>query len=167
MTTNMEKQTIIMGIDPGTIITGYGIIQVQSNSYLPIDFGCIKPPNKLALEKRYLIIFNALEELIRKFSPTAFVIETQFVKNNPAVAIKLGMARGVAVLAATKNNIPVFEYAPKKAKLAVVGHGQASKHQVKKMIQAILKIPNNLPQDAADALSLAICHTHIMNNKRS
>ena len=161
MQENKDKNKIIMGIDPGTIVTGYGIIQKNSNSISTLDFGCIRPPPKYHLHKRYLIIFNSIENLIEKYKPTSISIETQFVRKNPQIAIKLGMARGVAIIAGAKNNIPIFEYAPKKAKLAVVGNGSASKTQVQKMIQLLLNLKDiNIPEDAADALALAVCHSH-------
>lgn len=126
-----------------------------------MDFGCIRPPYNYDLHKRYLIIFNALEELIFKYAPTAMAVETQFVNKNVQSAIKLGMARGVSIIAAARNNIPIYEYAPKKAKLAVVGNGKASKQQVQKMVQVLLNLKNiTLPEDAADALAIALCHSH-------
>ena len=146
---------VILGIDPGTIITGYGVIRGQK----ALDFGCIRPPAKLPLEKRYLIIFNSLEELITQYKPHALAVETQFVKDNPQTAIKLGMARGMVLLAAAKNDIPIFEYSPRKAKQAVTGNGGACKAQVQQMVRLILNLsclPE--PEDAADALALALCH---------
>jgi crossover junction endodeoxyribonuclease RuvC len=152
---------IIIGIDPGTQITGYGIIKVEGNSYKAIDYGCIRPPARHKLTDRYLIIFNALEEIINKHSPDAFVVETQYVSKNVQSAIKLGMARGIAILAAKRRGIPIFEYAPTKAKQAVVGNGGASKSQVQKMVQVLLRLSEiPTPEDAADALALAICHAH-------
>lgn len=153
------NQKIILGVDPGTTITGYGIILVKQGKITTLDFGCIRPPPSLPLEKRYLIIYESLQNLIDKHKPTAISVETQFVKKNVLSAMKLGMARGMALLAAAKNDIPIFEYAPKKAKLAVVGNGSASKEQVQKMIQLLLSLPTPpQPEDAADALALAICH---------
>jgi len=155
---------IIMGIDPGTKITGYGILKVENSKYSALDYGCIRPPYSFALNKRYFIIFEAIEKLILKYSPDYIAIETQFVKKNISAAIKLGMARGVAIIAAEKNNIPIFEYAPKKAKLSVVGIGSASKHQVQKMIKMLLNLDKDpTPEDASDALSLAICHANQLN----
>jgi crossover junction endodeoxyribonuclease RuvC len=159
----MDKK-IIIGIDPGTIITGYGIIEKTDNQMTCLDYGAIKPPKKEKLSRRYFIIFEAIDHLIKKYSPNAIAVETQFVKNNPSIALKLGMARGACIIACEKNNVEVFEYAPKKAKLAVVGNGGASKYQVQKMMQMLLnlkEIPE--PEDAADALSLAICHIHQIN----
>lgn len=155
-----QKSKIILGIDPGTAITGYGAIRIQDEvSFLPIDYGCIRPPTKLKLSERYLIIFDSIEELIRALEPSAIVVEMQFVYKNPQSALKLGMARGAVMIASKKNGIPVFHYAPTVAKRAVTGNGRASKYQVQGMVQQILKLPfPPHPEDAADALALAICH---------
>ena len=150
---------IIIGIDPGTLITGYGVIEVLGQHFKPIDYGCIKPPSKLKLSDRYLILFNAIESLLEKYKPEVMSIETQFVDKNVQSAIKLGMARGIAIVAAKLKGISVFEYAPTKAKLAVVGKGHASKAQVQGMVKLILNLKEiPTPEDAADALALAICH---------
>lgn len=154
-----SPEEIILGIDPGTRITGYGLIKVKEKGYIPIDYGCIRPPANLKLSDRYLIIFDGVEELIHRYQPQALVVETQFVHKNVQSAIKLGMARGIVMIAAKKKGIPVFEYAPTKAKLAVVGNGRASKFQVQGMIQRLLNLAKPPhPEDAADALALAICH---------
>lgn len=156
---------IILGIDPGTRITGYGIIAVD-NALEPLDFGCIRLPPKLELPARLLILYESLEKLLEKYEPNAVAVETQFVYKNVQIAIKLGMARGMVLLAAAKKNIPVFEYAPKKAKLAIVGTGSASKTQVQKMVQLLLKLPTlPEPEDAADALALAVCHANSLRFK--
>lgn len=150
---------IIMGIDPGTTVTGYGIIKIEGSTYLPIDYGCIRPPRNLKLSDRYLIIFNGLEELLQRYKPAEVAVETQFVQKNVQSAIKLGMARGIAILAAKKQGLPVFEYAPLKAKKAVVGTGKADKQQVQWMMKNLLNLASiPTPEDAADALALAICH---------
>lgn len=149
---------IILGIDPGTRITGYGLIDNDSR---PLDFGCIRPPAQMLLSQRYKVIFDGVEALIQRYRPTAIAVETQFVLKNAQSAIKLGMAKGMVFLAAARHNIPIYEYAPKKAKLAVVGNGSASKIQVQKMIQTLLRLPQlPEPEDAADALALAICCAH-------
>lgn len=154
----MTTKKVILGIDPGTRITGYGVIDEQIH---PLDFGCIRPPPKLILADRYKIIFDSVEALIQKYQPSAIAVESQFVLKNVQSAIKLGMAKGMVYLAAARQSIPVYEFAPKQAKLAVVGHGGASKFQVQKMIQALLRLPNPPePEDAADALALAICCAH-------
>lgn len=156
-----SDQTIIIGIDPGTVVTGYGIVQCYDGMHKALDFGCIRPPSKLKLTDRYLIIYNGVEQLIKTYQPQSLVVETQYVHKNVQSALKLGMARGIAIIAAKKNGLPVYEYAPSKAKRAVVGHGNASKSQVQKMVQRLLALdllPE--PEDAADALALAICHAH-------
>lgn len=152
---------LIIGIDPGTTVTGYGIIQLNKGSYQAVDYGCIRPPPSLKLSDRYLIIFEGIEELLEKHRPHVLAVETQFVQRNVQSTLKLGMARGIAIIAAKRKGIPVFEYAPTKAKQAVVGSGKASKKQVQVMVQRLLmlvKPPH--PEDAADALALAICHAH-------
>jgi crossover junction endodeoxyribonuclease RuvC len=155
---SLNKKPVILGIDPGTRITGYGIIDFDR---APLDFGCIRPPPELPLEQRYRIIFEAIEKLIERYQPVAIAVESQFILKNPQSAIKLGMAKGMAFLAAARHSIPIYEYAPKKAKLAVVGTGTASKFQVQKMIQTLLRLPKlPEPEDAADALALAICCAH-------
>ena len=156
---------IILGIDPGTIITGYGLIRVDGSRHEVLDYGCVKPPPKNKLSQRYLIIYQSLEALINQYSPDAVSVETQYVGKNPQSAIKLGMARGVIILLATLKKIPVFEYTPSKVKSAVVGRGQASKEQVQGMVQMLLSLEEPPePEDAADALALAICHA---NNRSS
>lgn len=168
---SMNKQAdqtspqIILGIDPGTIVSGYGFIQVCHQHYKAIDYGCIRPPPRFKLSERYLVIFDCLEALIEKHRPHVVVIETQFVKDNVQSAIKLGMARGIAILAAKRKGLPVFEYAPAKAKVAVAGHGRASKYQVQGMVQKWLNLSEPpQPEDAADALALAICHAQAASN---
>jgi crossover junction endodeoxyribonuclease RuvC len=156
-----SQQMIIIGIDPGTVITGYGIIAVDRSGSRLLDFGSIKPPKTAPISERYVCLFEGVRSLVESFKPTALAIETQFVGKNSASAIKLGMARGAAVIAAGLSKIPVFEYAPKEAKKAVVGFGGASKFQVQSMIQQILglsALPE--PEDAADALAIALCHIH-------
>ncbi len=152
---------IIIGIDPGTIVTGFGIIRTDGANFSALDYGCIRPPSSYKLSDRYLIIYNSIEELLDKYKPDALIVETQYVAKNPQSAIKLGMARGIIVIAAKKKGLTVFEYSPTKVKLAVVGTGKASKFQVQGMVQSLLRLSTlPEPEDAADALALAICHAH-------
>jgi crossover junction endodeoxyribonuclease RuvC len=154
----MKKKPVILGVDPGTLVTGYGVIDGEGQ---PLDFGCIRPPAKWELPERYKIIFEGLEALIVKHTPDAIAVESQFVMKNVQSAIKLGMAKGMVYLAAARRSIPIYEFAPKKAKQAVVGTGNATKFQVQKMIQSLLRLPSlPEPEDAADALALAICCAH-------
>jgi crossover junction endodeoxyribonuclease RuvC len=156
-----QKKMIILGVDPGTLVTGYGVIRDAGNNWEPLDFGCIRPPAKLKIELRYLAIFEGIDLLLEKYQPEAVSVETQFVYKNVQSALKLGMARGAVIIAAARRGIEVFEYAPTKAKLAIVGSGGASKFQVQKMIQMQLKLTEMPePADAADALALALCHAH-------
>lgn len=160
----MAKKTktyTILGIDPGTRITGYGIVETDLHAFHPLDYGAIRPPPKLPLFERQLIIHEAIAHLLEIHPVDAISIESQYVSKNPQSALKLGMAKGVAILAGTKRKIPVFEYAPKKAKIAVVGTGNATKEQVGRMIQALLSLSEvPKPEDAADALALALCHSN-------
>ena len=161
MTQAKQDKQLVLGIDPGTRVTGYGLVERSGCSLSTLDFGCIRPPAKEALSKRYEAIFHGVTQLIENHSPSVLVVETQFVQKNAQSALKLGMARGVTILAATLKDIPVYEYAPTKAKLAVVGNGRASKEQVQAMVQRLLNLKAlPQPEDAADALALAICHLH-------
>jgi crossover junction endodeoxyribonuclease RuvC len=164
---SQEKDDIIIGIDPGTQITGFGLIQVKNGQLAALDFGCIRPPALMPLSDRYLIIFNGIEQLLEKYRPTTLVVETQYVSKNPQSAIKLGMARGVVIVAAKRKGLHVVEYAPTQAKQAVLGNGRASKQQVQWMVQKLLNLsvlPK--PEDASDALALAICHVQARRFKR-
>jgi crossover junction endodeoxyribonuclease RuvC len=153
----------ILGIDPGTRITGYGFIQFQNQCYTALDFGCIRPPATAPLPTRYHILFTSIEALLQKHPTTAIAIETQFVNKNPQSTIKLAMARAVVLILSAKYGIPIFEYSPTKAKKAVCGYGSAEKIEVQKMIQRLLKLPVlPEPEDAADALALAICHSNTL-----
>jgi crossover junction endodeoxyribonuclease RuvC len=150
---------LILGIDPGTRVSGYGLLEVNGRNYAAIDYGCIRPPSSFKLSERYLVIFRGVDELIEKYRPHAVVVETQYVNKNAQSAIKLGMARGAVLIAAKNRGLPVFEYAPTNAKKAI-GNGRASKHQVQAMVQSLLSLLMPPPEDAADALALAICHSH-------
>ena len=162
-----DHPLVILGIDPGTRITGYGIIKSKGSLYQALDYGCIRPPANRKLTDRYLVIFQGICTLIDTHKPDILVVETQYVHKNVQSAIKLGMARGIAIIAAKKAGLTVVEYSPTKSKLAVVGNGRASKQQVQGMIKTILNLKNIPPEDAADALSLAICHAHAASTKRN
>ena len=160
-TPNSKDACIILGVDPGTRISGYGVICIENQDYTTLDYGCIRPPVGLKLSERYLVIFDSIEELIEKYRPHVLVVETQYMYKNAQSALKLGMARGAVMIAAKKRGLSIFEYAPTVAKRAVVGYGRASKFQVQGMVQRLLKLPSMPePEDAADALALAICHAH-------
>lgn len=163
----MTQEEIILGIDPGTRITGYALLKQNDKKISVLDYGAIRPPTQAALSKRYLIIYDSITSLIESFSPTAVVIESQFVHKNAQSAMKIGMAKAMALLAAEKRGISLFEYTPKKAKQAVVGNGNASKEQIQKMMQLLLNLPSQpQPQDAADALALCYCHLNSLATRR-
>ncbi len=152
----------VLGIDPGTIVTGFGIVEASNSTYKALDFGCIRPPQKACLPERYCIIFDSINHLIERYKPSMLSVETQFVGKNAQSAIKLGMARGVAILAGAKKGLSIHEYTPLKAKSAVTT-GKASKEQVQNSISLLLGLNNIIiPPDAADALALAICHLHTL-----
>lgn len=152
---------IILGIDPGSRLTGYGIIEQSGRNFVYLGSGCIKTAaagNELAA--RLQIIFSGVSELIMQFKPEMFAIEQVFMAKNPDSALKLGHARGAAIVAATQAGLPVTEYSARQIKQAVVGTGAADKSQVQHMVKSILKLPGMPQEDAADALAAALCHAH-------
>lgn len=149
---------IIVGIDPGTIVCGYGVILIDGSHFTALDFGCIRPPPKEKLSNRYLYLFNGVNEILEKHNPHALAVETQYVSQNVQSAIKLGMARGAVILASAIKGIPDFHYSPSEVKKAI-GNGQADKKKVQRMVQLLLRLAQPPhPEDASDALALAICH---------
>ena len=155
--------TIILGIDPGSRVTGYGIIRESNRTLQYIDSGCIRTGDG-ELSQRLLIIFNGICQLMEKFSPNEAAIEEVFMHENPSSALKLGHARGVAMVACASHRVIPSEYSAREVKLSLVGYGAAQKEQVKHMVVNLLKL-NSAPQsDAADALGIAICHSHMRNS---
>jgi len=150
----------ILGIDPGSRATGYGLIDQQGNRLSHLDNGAIITQSPSPLADRLEQIYNKLEELITQFQPDAVAVEQVFVAKNPASALKLGHARGVALLAGVKAGLPVAEYSALQVKNAVVGYGRAAKSQVQQMTRTLLNLPEIAQEDAADALAVAICHAH-------
>jgi len=152
---------IILGVDPGTAITGYGITEFRGNRFKVIDYDKIITAADLPLASRLKIIYAKIEELLNKFQPDHLAIEELFFNKNIRTALSVGHARGVVLLAAANHNIPTFEYTPLQVKQAVVGYGRAEKKQVQEMVRIILnlgKVPK--PDDVADALAITICHAH-------
>ncbi len=148
---------VILGIDPGSRITGYGIVQQQGSKFTYLGSGCIRTPDA-DLSIKLNTIFNGISEIIQQYKPDTFAIEQVFLAHNPDSALKLGQARGAAIVAATQGELPVFEYSARQIKQAVVGTGAADKAQVQHMIQQILKLSGKPQADAADGLAVAICH---------
>ena len=158
---------LIMGVDPGTAITGYGLVKYTGNRFMMVDSGCIRTASGKPLAERLHVIYKELQDLIRRHRPVNFAIEELFFNKNARTALAVGHARGVAMLAAAGSHVPVFEYTPLQVKQAVTGFGRADKAQVQFMIKAILALPAvPTPDDVADALALAVCHAHLHTSER-
>ena len=151
--------TIILGIDPGSRKTGFGVIKAQGSRLAYISSGVIRTPDG-DLGLRLQTIFSSVTEIIAEYKPEQLAIEHVFMAKSAASALKLGQARGVAMVAATNQTLAVFEYEARKVKQAVVGTGAADKLQVQHMVKTLLKLPRKLQEDAADALAVAICHAN-------
>lgn len=157
----------VLGIDPGSVTSGYGIVDEVGSVISYVGCGGISSPSKLAFPERLKRIYDGLEAVIREHRPEAVAVESIFFAKNVQSALKLGHARGVALLAAMNFNLPVFEYTALEIKQAVVGYGQAEKAQVQKMVMALLKVKSIPgPHDASDALAAAICHIHSARMKK-
>jgi len=160
---------IVLGIDPGTATTGYGLVTETPDGNLKvIDFGVILTPAEMPMPERLLILHKRLNEIILLHQPDAGAVEKLFFQRNVTTAISVGQARGIVLLALAEAGKPVAEYTPLQVKQAVCGYGGADKHQVQEMVRALLglaEIPR--PDDAADALAIAICHldTSSFNDK--
>ncbi len=149
----------ILGIDPGSRVTGFGIIEVQGQQVDYVASGCIRTA-KGGLPGRLCEIYSGIVEVVESYRPDVMSIENVFVHHNVVSALKLGQARGVAICAAAMQGLGCHEYAPNEIKQAVVGRGHADKMQVQHMVRALLKLPAAPQADAADALACAICHCH-------
>jgi crossover junction endodeoxyribonuclease RuvC len=150
---------LIIGIDPGSRITGFGIIKIIKNKCCYVASGCIRV-KETSTEKRLSEIYRGIQEVISVYQPDCAAIEQIFMFNNPGAALKLGQARGVALVALSEMNLTVAEYSAKQVKQSVVGTGGATKFQVQHMVQTILELSAKPQEDAADALAIAICHHH-------
>ncbi len=150
---------IVLGVDPGSLLTGYGIIRTGVRRYEVLGCGAIKNRSTAPLPDRLKLIYETLTRLIEEFRPDEFAIETAFYGKNAQSALKLGQARGVSILAAVTRDIPTHEYSPREVKKAVVGNGTASKEQVQAMMKSLLRL-DRLPRyyDTTDALAVAVCH---------
>lgn len=155
---------IILGIDPGSRITGYGVIAFEGQKLRYLDSGCIRIKTD-NLSEKYGTIFAGIAQLTESYKPTHAAIESVFVSKNPNSAIKLGQARGAAIAAVARQQVDVAEYAPRKIKLAVVGSGSAEKAQVSHMVFKLLGLSDKPQIDAGDALAVAICHAFHLENK--
>ena len=162
------NQQIILGVDPGTTIMGYGLIQSAGPKQKMIAMGVIELKKLPGHYEKLKMIFERITQLIVHYKPDALAVEAPFYGKNVQSMLKLGRAQGAAISAALAKNIPVFEYAPLKVKQSITGHGNASKQQVAAMLQNILKI-DELPEhlDATDGLAVALCHCYQGGNKIS
>ena len=155
-----QESICILGIDPGSRATGYGVITKKANQLYYVTCGVIRLGAKYTFNDRLKMIFDGLCEVIEIHKPIVAGVEDVFVAANPRTALKLGHARGVAVLAALHNGMRVYDYTPRMVKQAVVGYGNADKQQVQQMVRVLLQLSASPSSDAADALAVAMCHAN-------
>ncbi|MFC1567015.1 crossover junction endodeoxyribonuclease RuvC [bacterium] len=152
----------ILGIDPGTAATGWGIICNENRNAIIIDYGCVLTPANTHLALRLDTIHKEVSEIISKHKPDIIAVEQLFFASNVKTAISVGHARGVILLTAQQSALPIFEYTPLQIKQAITGYGRANKKQIQYMVQRLLKLKNiPKPDDAADALAVALCHNNM------
>lgn len=149
---------ITLGVDPGTALLGFGLIQGDDNPSL-ITYGVVETASKLAMPERLVQLYDSVWTLIREYAPDELAIEQLFFARNVTTALAVGQARGVVLLAAAQHGMSVYEYKPAEVKQAVSGYGKADKPQMQEMVRILLNLPNiPTPDDAADALAVALCH---------
>lgn len=151
--------TRILGIDPGSRLTGFGIIDVDGQKASYVSSGCVRVSGETWAD-RLRVIFDSISELVAEHQPQVMSIESVFMHRNADSALKLGQARGAAICAVITRDIPVHEYTPAEIKKSVVGKGNAAKEQVQHMVRVLLNLPSSPQEDAADALAIALCHLH-------
>ena len=149
----------VLGIDPGSRVTGFGVIDTDGRKSRHVESGVVRTGSG-EFPERLGEIFRGIREVIEQHAPTQVAIEQVFVSRNPASALKLGQARGAAIAAAVTRDLPVFEYTPRSVKQALVGTGAADKEQVKHMVRILLSLPGKMGLDESDALAIALCHAH-------
>jgi crossover junction endodeoxyribonuclease RuvC len=152
---------IVLGIDPGTAITGYGLVREENGQAVALAYGAITTPSDLSLPDRLKLLQRDLAAIVEQYQPDQSAVEQLFFNKNVRTALAVGHARGVILLTLAQANIPIYEYTPLEVKQAITGHGRADKGQVQQMVTLLLnlsKIPK--PDDVADALAIAICHLH-------
>jgi crossover junction endodeoxyribonuclease RuvC len=156
----MTAPLLILGIDPGLRVTGFGVIAREGHSLRYVASGCVKSDPRQSLPERIATLFSGVREVIAAYTPDESAIEKVFVNVNPQSTLLLGQARGAALAALTAQGLPVTEYTALQIKQAVVGHGKAAKEQVQHMVARLLRLSAAPRTDAADALACAICHAH-------
>jgi crossover junction endodeoxyribonuclease RuvC len=152
---------LVLGIDPGTAITGYGLVKGEDDSLTLVDYGAITTSSDQPLPERLQHIYRELTALIQDRQPTAVAVEELFFSKNVRTALSVGQARGVALLVSANAGLPIHEYTPLQVKQAIAGYGRATKDQVQQMVRMLLALDSvPQPDDAADAIAVAICHIH-------
>lgn len=164
-TTIRLQMTRIIGIDPGSRRTGYGIIDIAGSTASYVTSGIIRLPEG-ALPDRLKLIFDGISQLLEQYQPETMAVEEVFFARDPKAALKLGQARGAAIVAGVNRQLPVSEYSARSVKQAVVGTGSADKKQVQMMVTSLLKLVEAPAEDAADALAVALCHGHSMRTAK-
>jgi crossover junction endodeoxyribonuclease RuvC len=152
---------LVLGIDPGTAITGYGLVSKEDDALTLVDYGTIITSQQMSLPKRLQTIYRELGEIVSRHRPSAVAVEKLFFSKNVRTALSVGQARGVALLAVADAEVPLHEYTPLQVKQSVVGYGRATKEQIQQLVKMLLGldfVPE--PDDAADAIAVAICHIH-------
>lgn len=149
-----------MGVDPGSRVTGYGVIDADHGHLQYVACGVVKTTPQFSFAHRLNEIFEGINEVVQVHSPVIAAVEDVFLATNPRSALKLGHARGAAVVAAMQNGLTVYDYSPRSVKQAVAGYGQAEKSQVQHMVRVLLGLSGAPSSDAADALAVAICHAN-------
>ena len=151
----------VLGIDPGTVTCGYGVIDFCENRFRAVAYGAVRCSRKDSFEKRLVIIFEGIDAVIAEYQPKCAAIEEAFAGKNVQSALRIGEGRGIAILCAARSGLPVYQYPPTVIKKAVAGNGAAHKSQVQQMVKVLTglkELPE--PEDASDALAIAICHCH-------
>lgn len=150
----------VLGVDPGSRITGYGLLKEENRSIWFMEAGLIKVPEKMPFPERIHKIFQGIVDVLERFQPSAMAVEDLFYAKNARSSLKLGHARGAVLVAAGQIGVPVSEYTPLEIKKSVVGYGRADKEQVRSMVTTLLNLKRQIPTDASDALAAAICHVN-------
>ena len=151
---------LVLGVDPGSNVTGYGLVEQKSNRLSCVDCGVVRPPAKAPFSLRIYHIFKELSDIMGRFGPGEMAVEDLFYAKNVKSSLKLGHARGAVFVAAVQHNVQIYEYSPLEIKKSVVGYGRATKEQVRAMVKMILKLDAEPLLDTSDALAAAVCHLH-------
>jgi crossover junction endodeoxyribonuclease RuvC len=158
---------LVLGVDPGSMVTGYGLVEKKNNSVICVGSGSISSSDKVPFYERIYKIFVSMVDIMEQYHPKEMAIEDLFFAKNVKSSLKLGHARGAALIAAAHCGVKIFEYTPLEIKKSVVGYGRATKEQIRSMVQMILKLPAKLGPDTSDALAAAICHLNWIRYEKS